>query len=391
MKFYVARFFGGVLMRQKMQQYRQNSKIVVIVGLICIYATSCTDATASPTQAVPTQLTVNNTATLAPKMPTPTKIKPTTPATQPSTLTSTPIPLLNLQSLQPGQYLVYSAADFTDTSLYLASPDGKSLGKITDQLTGQISPDRHYLSYSIESKEGTYSDMYLLDLVNSSASAKLIAPYCYSSSWSPDSMRLALACNHYLEEPNPLKSFGLDIWVYTIQDGLSVELTDCLHEGIQLHLQSYGCGKPSWSPDGKWIASARGEAKSGYPSSLDGWYLTDTSCLSDISTCSSKTHRPAWNVQDFSWSPDGKYWVAFTQIDQANQISVFALDQKTRQILLNIDGNGVSLVWSPDNQYLAYTQGRDDGGYATYLSKLNGEPPIHLFDDGKVEYWLKVP
>jgi len=115
-------------------------------------------------------------------------------------------------------------------------------------------------------------------------------------------------------------------------------------------------GLPSWSSDGNklaWAAGVQGEA---YPAANGSWQIA--AAIFDLTNSTFTILHPYDNVGRGGWSaaavwsPDDQ-WLAFTaeDIDPARQgIWVLKTDGSEEHYL----GNGYQPVWSPDGQWLAY-------------------------------------
>jgi TolB protein len=128
-------------------------------------------------------------------------------------------------------------------------------------------------------------------------------------------------------------------------------------------------GPVAWSPDGKYIASARG----------GDIYVMDT----DGSNPRNLTEYGAGD-QEPAWSPDGQH-IAFSS-NRAERISVqaYAMDI----FVMNVDGseprnltdsatNDIAPVWSPDGSQIAFQSDRD-GNWEIYVMEVDGTNPQNL-------------
>ena len=107
--------------------------------------------------------------------------------------------------------------------------------------------------------------------------------------------------------------------------------------------------RPLWSPDGKEIAWFSDKDSSAY-----GLYITDQEGLKQPRRISLGDSKLAW---DATWSPNGKM-IAFTD----NAVRVKVLELSTGKIAIidtggtNLDRGNMSLSWSPDSKWLAYSK-----------------------------------
>ncbi|HMH23742.1 MAG TPA: PDZ domain-containing protein [Puia sp.] len=107
--------------------------------------------------------------------------------------------------------------------------------------------------------------------------------------------------------------------------------------------------RPLWSPDGKQIAWF--SDKGGQSYSL---WLTDQEGKNEPRKISMGESRLAWEPV---WSPDGKY-IAF----EDNKVRIMILELATGKLTtadvggVNIERGNMSLCWSPDSKWLAYSK-----------------------------------
>jgi tricorn protease len=107
--------------------------------------------------------------------------------------------------------------------------------------------------------------------------------------------------------------------------------------------------RPLWSPDGKeiaWLSDRDGE---GY-----ALYITDQEGIKEPRRISIGDSKLWWSP---SWSPNGKF-IAFTD----NTVTVRVIELATGNISTvdtggnNLERGNMSLTWSPDSKWLAYTK-----------------------------------
>ena len=119
--------------------------------------------------------------------------------------------------------------------------------------------------------------------------------------------------------------------------------------------------RPSWSPDGQWIAF-----------SLQGsiWKMK----VSEYKACE-MVHSEQY-LSSPEWSPDGRY-VVFTAEEDSKNINLKLLDLKTDKVINLTSGDHLNLdpAWSPDGSKLAYVSTRPSGYFNIFILEiLNGRP-----------------
>ena len=174
-------------------------------------------------------------------------------------------------------------------------------------------------------------------------------------SWSPDGQYIATAR-------------GGDIWVMDADGSNPRNLTNYLA----------GDQEPAWSPDGQHIAfssnragriSAQAPAMDIFVMNADG---SDPRNLTDSATSDTS---PAW-------SPDGSHIVFQSDRDGNQEIYVMAADGSNLRNLTNHEGDDFGPAWSPDGRYIAFDSNRDRGGVdrEIYLMEADGSNLRRLTD-----------
>ncbi len=345
---------------------QSGGRTTVSILLLLFVSISCSQPTPRPSSTflAPTQIPPSATPPQASATQT---IRITETAAIPRTATSTPPQRLNLESLKPGDYIVYSADDdeiredgYVQSSLFLVSLDNVFQGRLWPDIGGsaRISPDSKFIAYS------TFKDLRIHDL---STGIELDPPECIGLNlpvaWSPDGTQLALSCDDN----------GYGIYILTLaNETLSPlipssylpapeEVTPDLG-GIYTNLV--------WSPDGRRLAYYDSYLyyRSGPPRLFDGPYVTELNCLEDISTCQAKTDLIS-NILDgpLAWSRDSQFLsIAPWQDNEGNGASgVHTFDLKTGEEVKILAGeykidSSSNLMWSPDGHWLAFSIGTKD-------------------------------
>jgi len=151
--------------------------------------------------------------------------------------------------------------------------------------------------------------------------------------WSPDSRRLV----YVSDRDGPTHLF-----LYDFASGSETQLT---HE-------SASDDTPRYSPDGKWIAFARGGEEI---------RVMEVESKQDRSLARAYLERPPLNSdRSFVWSPDSK-WIAFMPLGDKLFKNIFVVPvaggpSRAVSFLANVGSNTVS--WSPDGTYLLFDTGQ---------------------------------
>jgi WD40 repeat protein len=350
-------------------------RIAVLVTVLVIGA--CSPSSPTATVAPPAKSPV---ATDVPKLSSPTANIPSIPTrvTTPtfalsstSTMTSSP---LARESLPSGQYIVYSISTAKGGSLYLLSENGTPQGMIaaSEDANAYLSPDGNFIAYS------ALDHVSIFDLKHNTTMDLPDRYNCFQGfiglAWSPDGANLAITC-------------GGSIYVLGSQDGVRV---NTIPSPVKLEApRTVRADRPIWSPDGKWLAYyiQRDDPQD----TVDGPFVTDTSCFVEKQTCEQKTHLLAneKNPHIMAWTPENLLSIAAVT---STGYSIRTYNAKTNQLvrtfdLSDLDCDIKSMAWSPNGQSIAV------GCYnGIFLIPIATGKPILLSDQGtEVNSWLTVP
>jgi Tol biopolymer transport system component len=261
----------------------------------------------------------------------------------------TPIPLINFEEITPGVYLVYE--EWTkEADIYgIDLESGEDI--YFSHRWYMYNNQRNQVAYLKDERTLEILDIY------TKASDEIPLDYrCSEKTWSPDDTYIAINCED-------------SVYVISV-DNLAVQLlTTWAHPSVHSYWN------PTWSPDGKWIATTFRQLSSLNITEDDGIYLIDSSCISDPSTCEEKMMGPYFPFShhvDFAWSPSGEYIAAY--IDNA----IKQVDLKTNEMINLIDElpDVNHLVWSPDGQWIYYSQATD-----IYKVSVQGGDPLLIAED----------
>jgi hypothetical protein len=280
--------------------------------------------------------------------------------------------LIKLRDLPSGRYIVYSIIDVAieDYKHYVVSEFGEELGLISTELAElHISPNQKYIAFVGSFKLGIF------DIEKNEMRALPIDKGYFEGygglTWGPKSDQVGIA-----------NSEAIDI--FSIADGKKVgiiaNILNPLPESINWH-QS-----PKWSPDGKWIAYYVLAGQMESPQS-PGPYVTDTSCMSDPSSCDKKTKLIVNAIdQLIDWTPDNHLAV----FDKRDKIRIY--DVVTSSLLQEIElpdeiGYSEFFIWSNDEEWVAFS-GRCG---VCIMSIKTGETKVLTTKGIVVQSWYIVP
>jgi Tol biopolymer transport system component len=256
---------------------------------------------------------------------TPSDSDPSTVDTQSSVSSNPP----DLTDLKQGQYLLVQSYQNGIPIHYVYSTDGEIVQKITIDANFSVSNGGTQLIMMGASSKIYYS----LDLQTQEATSLNLDRDCYDANLSPDKQFVALSC---------LNDWTGDIYIFEKKSSTMVRITDCLEA-------AHSCYKPSWSPDGQWLAYYRNEEKSG-THTLDGVYLLNMTCKE--SGCK-KQIGPILSDSNPTWSQNNELVVS-----EFGSINFFEVrDNSLILIRKNESGieNVASLSLSPDGEHMAFS------------------------------------
>ena len=150
-----------------------------------------------------------------------------------------------------------------------------------------------------------------------------------------------------------------------------------------------------WSPDGQWLAYLN-PSLPGDEASENGLYVTNMSCLSDNSTCHSKTIGPFPQAiyPPLAWSPDNKSIVVAYKDEF---LSIFEIDTGNFQKAIPINHYFYpehTMAWSPDGEKIAvwFINFELSRGELNYLDVKNRKLElIRTPDEYLIHGWINIP
>ena len=309
-----------------------------------------------------------------------------------TTETPTPTQELNITGLPGGAYLIYTYENALNNS-----SDSPVIYEVDMQsLNGVNSRTLYQATY-------TYNSSFYKEALLSSNQDHLII-FDYDQTTPTPEITNAVMFNLHTGKPEKVPPFPLgclylslapdaESWVGQCGSGGTAELyykndktsdqsamiTNCLAVNDQ-------CESPQWSPDGKWLSYYRRQVPvgGGY-NREDGVMLMSSNCVLQPSGCN---HAPGvsdgW--PDYAWSPDSQF-IATSFIPGHDPIFIYKVVNGTLvqyKVIPQITGTfiGQAIVWSPDGQSLAFS----DGGADIYIVDVkNGNYKLLVQRDSKVD------
>lgn len=311
------------------------------------------------------------------------------------TSTSTPHPSATDAStiLPSGQYIVSAEGNNCELGsadsvcdLRIISMDGSTNTILAKNLSGfGFLYDNKRIAFTNTLFLSNQQD-YQIRLLDLNSNKIFDVPYpgeknCSAEGWSLDGNNLIVLC-HSL---NDYRNF--DIAILSIQDGT---MTTFLHDSNNED-NSGGYEQARLSPDGKWLAFYRLTSRG--PELVDGLYVLDMSCLSELVTCQAKTQKllikkieGSRGNRIVSWTSEGYLAIA---VD--NDIQIYDISQQKiiRIITVGSTADDIqNMSWSPDGKWIIVNM--RNSGNSLLISTKNGETTNSAV---AIEnpFWLTLP
>ena len=297
---------------------------------------------------------------------------------------------------------VDTAADKSDTDVWMASWDGTRQLRITtsteNENTPRWSPDGHYLSFlSGRPGKARGTQVWLLDRAGGEAQQFTDVKGRVSSyEWSPDSKRLLLvmaerdpnepeddkpAAGAPPKAPKPIVvdryKFKQDVAGYLTQRPARLYLFDITAKKLEaLTPETIEAASPTWSPDGQSIAFAGKEGKDGERYNTWNVYVTEAhpGAAPRQITHYDGIHASASRGRA-EWSPDGARLVYL----QSSGASLNAYNM-TRLAVVPVSGGEPKLLAD-----------KLDRGVSSPRFSPDGQAVLFLVADDRREYLERIP
>lgn len=295
-----------------------------------------------------------------------------------------------LPNLFPGLFILYYSLEVQSDRMNLSgiSMNGHDIHMITElesnSIFPKLSPDSKHIAY-IQNIDSRASEIYIKDYDTNDVTSVPNATSCFGLDWSPDSTRLAAACDK--------------LYIYKLDDEsiITLSLNDTVHMGFDA---------VAWSPDGTTIAVHRFYDNMWNRDIGGELYLIDAVCLSNYKVCEQETNlynKVRSRFLSPSWSPDSHSLAAF--INQG-EIGIWNIKNNSFVKLILPNWQNASILpewgylgWSPDGEWFAYSQADsvlpdEPTSFDLYTIPINGGTPKLVLDNDEVNLvmgWLSVP
>ncbi|MEO7145911.1 MAG: hypothetical protein ABI165_20650 [Bryobacteraceae bacterium] len=277
-----------------------------------------------------------------------------------------------------GKWIVFTSERNGSADIYRVHADGSGLERLTEDPAyddqAALSPDGSTLVF-VSSRDGGFANLWLLDLASRRAKplAKTNAG-SFRPSWSPDGKWIAFSSDRGTK-----RTRWDGGWELIQSTGIYIVRPD----GSSLRrLTAPGgyAGSPRWSPDGRRIVFYESTPKDVYPGRLEGAKIHSVSQIVSIDVQSGSlqkyTSGPGLKVQP-QFLPDGG--IAYLNKLGADKGLVFASGKTAR-------GTMRSPSWSPDGKMVVYHK-PIDAKPPSMLAVFSSDPAFRLYRTGNFPAW----
>ena len=279
-----------------------------------------------------------------------------------------------------GKWIVFTSERGGSADIFRVHPDGSGLERLTDDPAfddqGALSPDGSTLAF-VSTREGGFANLWLQDLSSRSRHARPIAKTnagSFRPSWSPDGKWIA-----FTSDRDTRRARWDGGWELIQSTALYIVRAD---GGSLRRLTELGgyAGSPRWSPDGRRIVFYRSTPQDVYPGRF-GRNRPSVSQIVSMNVESGAVHEytsgPGLKVAP-QWLPDGE--VAFLQKFGDTKGLAF-VSGKT-----GVPGMMRNPSWSADGKTVVYQKPIDDQA-PEMLPAFSRDSGFSLYRTGNFPSW----
>ena len=279
-----------------------------------------------------------------------------------------------------GKWIVFTSERNGSADIFRVHPDGSGLERLTDDPAfddqGVVSPDGSTLAF-VSTREGGFANLWLQDLSSSDRPARPIAKTnagSFRPSWSPDGKWIA-----FTSDRDTTRARWDGGWELVQSTALYIVRTDGSSLRRLTELGGYA-GSPRWSPDGRRIVFYRSTPQDVYPGRF-GRNRPSVSQIVSLDVESGALHEytsgPGLKVAP-QWLPDGD--VAFLEkFGDAKGLAFVSGKTGAPGVMRNPS-------WSADGKTVVY-QKPIDAKAPEMLPAFSRDPEFSLYRTGDFPSW----
>ena len=279
-----------------------------------------------------------------------------------------------------GKWIVFTSERNGSADIFRVHPDGSGLERLTDDPAfddqGVVSPDGSTLAF-VSTREGGFANLWLQDLSSSDRPARPIAKTnagSFRPSWSPDGKWIA-----FTSDRDTTRARWDGGWELVQSMALYIVRTDGSSLRRLTELGGYA-GSPRWSPDGRRIVFYRSTPQDVYPGRF-GRNRPSVSQIVSLDVESGALHEytsgPGLKVAP-QWLPDGD--VAFLEkFGDAKGLAFVSGKTGAPGVMRNPS-------WSADGKTVVY-QKPIDAKAPEMLPAFSRDPEFSLYRTGDFPSW----
>jgi TolB protein len=282
-----------------------------------------------------------------------------------------------------GKWIVFTSERGGSADIFRVHPDGSGLERLTDDPAfddqGALSPDGSMLAF-VSTREGGFANLWLKDLSRPSRRAWPVAKVnagSFRPSWSPDGKWIA-----FTSDRDTIRARWDAGWELVQSTAIYVVRPDGSSLRRLTELGGYA-GSPRWSPDGQKIVFYRSTPRDVYPGRF-GRNRPSVSQIVSIDVESgvvrAYTSGPGLKVAP-QWLPDGE--VGFLQKFGGAKGLVYVSGR------IGVPGIMRNPSWSPDGKAVVY-QKAIDAQAPEMLPVFSRDSGFSLYRTGNFPAWSPV-